>query len=189
MSLLARNLSKQVFTRQSRRHFSVSPFAPGPPSPRVLGFLGLAPFVGTTAAAIVAPEFTFLAMEVQSVYSTTILSFMGAVHYGLAMAEYGNIGLNQSNAVRYSLSVTPALVAFFATILGNVPTALAVHLVSYNALLWADLVAARKGLVPSWYPGMRIWLTGIVSASIGGMLYLGYTKDQKDKEVVEGKSA
>ncbi|KAI8607306.1 hypothetical protein BC830DRAFT_1051978, partial [Chytriomyces sp. MP71] len=141
-----------------------------PTAPKVLGLAGLLPFLGTAALSFTNPETVWLMMEIQAVYSTTILSFMGAVHWGLAMAENST----ESKALRYALSTAPALIAFFSAVLGNVPTSLAVHLVGYNALLVGDIIATKRGLAPSWYPGLRVYLTGVVSASIASILCLGY---------------
>ncbi|KAJ3230956.1 hypothetical protein HDU78_007982 [Chytriomyces hyalinus] len=171
-----------------------------PTAPLVLGAAGLLPFVGTAAVSAVMPETVFLMMEVQAVYSTTILSFMGAVHWGLAMApgsnataaSTSNIGapetassnegsLTQSEAARYALSTVPALVAFASVVTCNVPTSLFVHAVGYNALLAFDMAAGRRGLVPAWYPGLRLWLTGVVTASIASTLFIAYRRETEEE--------
>ncbi|KAJ3221609.1 hypothetical protein HDU81_010517 [Chytriomyces hyalinus] len=170
-----------------------------PTAPLVLGAAGLLPFVGTAAVSAVMPETVFLMMEVQAVYSTTILSFMGAVHWGLAMAPgssataasasniaapetaSANEGSTQSEATRYALSTVPALVAFASVVTCNVPTSLLVHAVGYNALLAFDMAAGRRGLVPAWYPGLRLWLTGVVTASIASTLFIAYKRETEEE--------
>jgi hypothetical protein len=63
-----------------------------PTVPRVLGLAGLIPFVATGVGARVffTDESRRETMQtVQRAYGASILSFMGAVHWGLEMASYG----------------------------------------------------------------------------------------------------
>eukprot|EP00842_Homolaphlyctis_polyrhiza_P002530 jgi/Hompol1/3278/HPOL_003198-RA len=132
---------------------------------KLLGFAGLIPFAGAAAAGVWMPEAIWLISEAQATYGCSILSFMGAVHWGLAMAEYGT---PRSNALRFALSTVPALWAFFTVaFIPHVPIRLLSEMLGFNALLAGDWIAHRKGLVPSWYLGLRIWLTSIVTVCLG----------------------
>ena len=76
---------------------------------------------------------------------------MGAVHWGLEMAHYG---LNSSALAwrRYALSTVPSLVAW-VTLCMPYSGAYMGQMVAFNALLYADIKACQRRLVPAWYPG------------------------------------
>jgi hypothetical protein len=64
------------------------PAMPSTPSPLALklGYAGLAPFVGGAALVwLVRPEVLPLATAMLSAYAAVIVSFLGGVHWGLAM--------------------------------------------------------------------------------------------------------
>ncbi|KAJ3070348.1 hypothetical protein HK102_006703 [Quaeritorhiza haematococci] len=152
-----------------------------PKAAKLLGYAGLIPFVSSTALSLYMPEAVGLLQEVQAAYGACILSFMGAIHWGLAMANYGNSARSlPTNTLRYTLSTVPSLIAFFSLGTGVPPsTALIAQLVGFNGLLAGDLYAARWGYVPAnWYPGLRVLLTTIVSGCMGGVLWVGYTRDE-----------
>ncbi|KAJ3095566.1 hypothetical protein HDU97_006797 [Phlyctochytrium planicorne] len=142
-----------------------------PFTPRVLGVAGLIPFVSITAVAVVVPESLAVLQEVQLIYSSTILSFMGAVHWGLAMANYGH---STPNISRYVVSVLPPLLSFFSIVLLPTSSAVLAHAVGFVGLLGYDLQVGREGLTPKWYPGLRILLTTGVVGSLVGTLLIGY---------------
>ncbi|KAJ3328665.1 Transmembrane protein 69 [Blyttiomyces sp. JEL0837] len=161
-------LSSTPTQQSSQVSFSL---APTPLVPKLLGFAGLIPFVSTAGLTIMYPEFAGLMMEVQAIYSSCILSFMGAVHWGLAMADYGD---PSTNTRRYILSTAPSLLAFGSLVVLNTPTALLAQLVGFNALVYADVSAAYTRLVPAWYPGLRVLLTSVVTVSVGTTVYVAY---------------
>lgn len=55
----------------------------------VLGTAGLIPFVGTVASSIYFPEAIDLIGELQALYGCCILSFLGGIHWGLALMKTG----------------------------------------------------------------------------------------------------
>ncbi len=89
-------------------------------------------------------------------YAAIILSFMGAIHWGLAMSQHGSHANTQLGA-----SVIPALLGWTALIIpmlyGYILLALC-----FVALCIADKLASDLGLVPSWYLPMRVILTTTV---------------------------
>uniref|UniRef100_A0A7S3CV99 Uncharacterized protein n=1 Tax=Palpitomonas bilix TaxID=652834 RepID=A0A7S3CV99_9EUKA len=76
-----------------------------------LGFAGLIPFLGTTAGVAMFPsDWSSKSLTLQLTYGSSILGFMGAVHWGLAMAQYKA----SRNVLRYTISVVPALIGWGA---------------------------------------------------------------------------
>ena len=128
---------------------------------RWLGYAGLIPFVAIAAGLWLGPHEWRAALHSAMLgYGAVILSFMGAVHWGLAMAGEG-----QGEQRRLALSVLPALLGWLALLL-PASFGYAVLLLAFAALCLLDLLAGRHGLVPSWYPPMRVRLTGGVVLSL-----------------------
>ncbi|KAI9137694.1 hypothetical protein BKA69DRAFT_1096527 [Paraphysoderma sedebokerense] len=95
---------------------------------------------------------------------------MGAIHWGLAMTKYNDPESKYTQS-RYLVSVTPSLVAFLS-VLTPIDIQLSLQAVSFLGLLGYDLKCWKRGLVPAWYPSLRIWLTMGVVGSQAGMLVL-----------------
>ena len=124
-----------------------------------LGYAGLIPFVGL----VLAVWFSDASDRVRSVaallaYSATILSFLGAIHWGLVMRA----AAGQSNEM-LAWGVAPSLVAWIALLLNP-----AIGLWLVAAALWACFMVDRmvypKFGVAAWLP-MRLALTLIASLS------------------------
>ncbi|UFZ01688.1 DUF3429 domain-containing protein [Bradyrhizobium ontarionense] len=118
----------------------------GIPAPmRTLGLAGLIPFMGLAALVIAGDEPTRMtALRAQVGYGAVILSFLGAVHWGLAVQAPA-----LANWPRMTWGVTPALVGW---------TALALPAVSSLVLLTSALLAAL--IVDEFYfgsGGERAW--------------------------------
>ena len=139
------------------------------PRPAVwLGFAGLIPFYLCAAAVWLLPlPANVYALQVQMLYAATILSFLGAVHWGLALANYGGAPPSPDNPApamgweRLGWSVVPPLVAWVAVALTAVP-GLVTFMIAFAAMLAGDTVAARMGRAPLWYIPMRRVLTALV---------------------------
>jgi hypothetical protein len=130
-----------------------------------LGGLGALPFIGLAGAMPVlggAPR--NLAAHALVAYGATILSFLGAVHWGLAIAPQTRVG-KQKLAARLTLSVIPSLAAWAALLVAD-KTGLVILAAAVAAMLWVDIRATRAGEAPSWYPTLRIPLTCIVVAAL-----------------------
>ena len=93
-------------------------------------------------------------------YAAVILSFMGAIHWGLAMRDEG-----VSSPLQLGLSVVPPLVGWVALALSPM-TSFVVLIIMFAVLYIADTRAARLGLAPAWYPHLRLPLTVIVVLSL-----------------------
>lgn len=134
--------------------------APIPPAALYLGCAGLIPFIAgaaglwlfTSEARLEGTLTLFLG------YSAVILSFMGAVHWGLAMAEP-----RYAPARAMSLSVMPALLAWLALALPP-PAAAVVFALGFGGVYMIDEAARRRGHAPAWYRRLRLPLTAVVIA-------------------------
>ena len=123
---------------------------------RLLGYAGLVPFIVFSAGAWTTSPVMQNAHFILLTYAAIILSFMGAVHWGIAMA--GNAATAKP---QLGLSVLPALLGWLALL---IPMLYGYVLMAacFIALLMADRLAGRKGLLPDWYLPMRVILTTIV---------------------------
>lgn len=137
-----------------------------PRAAALLGAAGALPFLGTAVAVwLLDSPNTFYALEVQRTYAACILSFLGAVHWGLAMAA----APGSPGAARLVASVMPCLIAWFALLL--VPwLGLSLLILAFAGLYFYDLRGAAAGLTPDWYPNLRRPLTVAVVLSLGTSL-------------------
>ncbi|MCS6853249.1 MAG: DUF3429 domain-containing protein [Elioraea sp.] len=122
-----------------------------------LGVAGLTPFLATAGVVLLGPEgWGGFALGVHVSYAAAILSFLGAVHWGLALraaaAEAWATGR------RLAFGVVPALIGWAALL---VPDAigLAVLIAAFLAVWAAEEIAGRQGLVPLGYLWLRRGLT------------------------------
>ncbi|KAI4268668.1 MAG: hypothetical protein L6R35_006741 [Caloplaca aegaea] len=94
-------------------------------------------------------------------YGAVILSFLGAIHWGLEWAKYGGV----HGYRRYAYGVVAPAVAW-PTLLLPVEYALIAQFSAFTFLYFADARAVVKGWAPPWYSTYRFVLTFIVGASI-----------------------
>ncbi|MCJ1313086.1 hypothetical protein MMC25_006763 [Agyrium rufum] len=94
-------------------------------------------------------------------YGAVIISFLGAIHWGLEWAKYGG----EHGYRRYAFGIVAPAVAW-PTILFPVEYALITQFLAFNFLYFADAQATMKGWTPPWYSTYRFVLTFIVGASI-----------------------
>lgn len=90
-----------------------------------------------------------------------ILSFLGAIHWGLEWAKYGGV----HGYRRYAYGVVAPAVAW-PTLLLPVEYALIAQFSAFTFLYFADARAVVRGWAPPWYSTYRFVLTFIVGASI-----------------------
>jgi hypothetical protein len=136
-----------------------------PLSAALLGAGGALPFIGLTLAALFHIEpFGRQPVEVLAIYGAVILSFMGAIHWGLAMAR----GLDGKTDVTngYVVSVLPALLGWFVLSFLPVVLTLRVLAATFALLLAYDLQVQKSGWLPSWYSRLRWPLTGIAVVAL-----------------------
>lgn len=148
--------------------------ARGLPFPALwLGLGGLVPIAACAAAAFIGPErWHGFALAALIGYGAVILAFLGAVHWGLALAATAEAETRHARA-RLVLGVVPALVGWGALLLP--PWAgLTVLIGGFLAVWAAEESGAREGLVPSRYLWLRRLLTFavvvVLSATLLGVL-------------------
>ena len=127
-------------------------------SAQALGYGGLIPFMGLAFATWFVPEHQSIAANALLAYGATIVSFIGAIHWGLTMRDAQ--GQRTSMVV---WGVVPSLIAWVALLL---PAGIGLSLLA--VLLWAcfvvDRVVYTRLDLRAWLP-MRLLLTAIASIS------------------------
>ena len=127
---------------------------------KILGYAGLIPFIVFSAGTWMTLPLMENAHTALMTYAAIILSFMGAIHWGLAMSQ------SSSHAnLQLAGSVIPALLGWLALL---IPMLYGYGLLalSFVLLYFADMLAGDKGLFPSWYLPMRVILTAVVVACL-----------------------
>lgn len=135
-----------------------------PPLALGLTAAGAVPFVGLASIALIAgPPWQTQSLDALMSYAAVILSFMGAVHWGFALAPSATTEPSASLLA----GVVPALVGWGATLLpeslGFIVLALA-----FVAVLGFDHTAIRNGTAPVWYGRLRLPVTFVVVISLLG---------------------
>lgn len=135
-------------------------------SAAILGAAGLIPFIAGAGYLLLGPllmaQFVFNALVG---YGAVILSFMGAIHWGLALRATAD----QAPDAWFAISVAPALVGWGAVLLGQAGAhhaALLVLMIGFIGVLLLDRQAIRQSLAPAWYWRLRWPLTLVVIASL-----------------------
>jgi hypothetical protein len=127
---------------------------------KLIGFGGLIPFVGcailmyagNTGASIIA-------LFASAVYGAVILSFVGAVHWGLTMRE-------DRSSYWYVWSITPAIMGWLAIVFLDIKISLLALTVAFTLAWSVDRQASFQGLIPAWYMQMRHILTAGAAISL-----------------------
>jgi hypothetical protein len=124
-----------------------------------LGYAGLLPFLGATATLAVGTDApgSQLAIDVMRYYAAVIASFLGAVHWGFAVAGVGG----QYSRLRWG--VMPALLACALLLVPPAPA-----LVGF-ALLFAAILVVDVRLLPlldERYRQLRVRLSAVVVATL-----------------------
>lgn len=138
---------------------------PGPVVAVRLGYAGLLPFVFTAVylcfAAMPGTDLPFVETlaHATAVYGAVILSFLGGVRWGIAMAG------RQRGMREFVLSVLPSLLGWGAALL---PPVAAMAVLAGGFLMQAgwDQRAAIKGSLPLWYATLRRRLSMVVTVAL-----------------------
>ncbi|MFO7954935.1 DUF3429 domain-containing protein [Thioalkalivibrio sp.] len=131
---------------------------PDAPSPtlQVLGFGGLLPFAFFGIGAWMAqPEWQAFALEALALYGAVILSFLGAVHWGIYLADRQHRVGPLSAPV---WAVVPSVLAWLA-VLQPLPEALMTLTVLFLGVLWVDRLSLQRRAIPRGYLTLRLVLT------------------------------
>lgn len=140
------------------------PPTPVPTVPLWLGAGGLIPFVVLTGMVWVTDEaHRILAYEWLRTYAAVILSFVGAVHWGIAML-HPKMSLQDRNTVM-GWSVVPGLVAWLA-LLAPLRHGLAITAAMFALHYAMDRALVQRFDIPGWYIRLRGGLTVVVIAAL-----------------------
>ena len=138
------------------------------PMGRLLGYGGLIPFVALSVSSIfVPPEQKSIVIFSLLAYGGTIISFLGAIHWGLTMAD------NSPDVRRLIWGVVPSLLAWISLMLK----------VEWGLLLVAAVLLVCLAVDFKVYPryGLGHWLrmrlilsvVAVVSTALPALYYLG----------------
>ncbi len=135
----------------------------------LLGVGGLVPFLGMTVGILFFPAAVPVPRLVPALidYGAVILSFLGAVHWGLALAgdPLGVPAQPRALRLRLGLGVLPALVgwaALLVLLVGRPLPALLLLAAGFALVSVAEVRARRHGLMPPGYLSMRHLLSAVV---------------------------
>jgi len=127
-----------------------------------LGLGGLIPFAaGTVGVYVLDPLGATYALQAQIYYAVTIVSFLGAVHWGIAMAASGDLDWS-----RGIWGVTPALLAWSAT-WTTAPYAILILITGLMGTFLYDMKAIDADQAPEWYRPLRKILTAGAVGCLG----------------------
>lgn len=132
----------------------------------LLGIGGLIPFLACGFFAVweLDPIRRTLFAGALIAYGAVILSFLGAVHWGIAIEDQASL----ADRERLGLGVLPALagwVALLAFIVAQPLVALGILIAGFVVVLVVESRATRRGLLGRGYMGMR-WGISIVTIAI-----------------------
>ncbi|CRK28476.1 hypothetical protein HYQ45_001738 [Verticillium longisporum] len=159
-----------------------------PKQPYWLGLAGTIPYLGTSLATVYlswdlntdwpssstlinhihmnhesAQYWLDFLEPVQLGYGAVIISFLGAVHWGM---EYtAKTILSSRTNFRYGMGVLAPVVAW-PTLFMPIEAALITQFSAFTGLYLADARATTRGWTPPWYTKYRFILTGIVGVAI-----------------------
>ncbi|KIK97514.1 hypothetical protein PAXRUDRAFT_218731 [Paxillus rubicundulus Ve08.2h10] len=105
------------------------------------------------------------ALNFQVTYGAVMLSFLGALHWGMEFAGLGG----HKGYPRLLLGVSPAMLAW-STITLQPTSALLCQWLGFTALWYADNKATSAGWTPKWYSQYRFYLSILVGTCIIGSL-------------------
>ncbi|KAG5796294.1 hypothetical protein H9Q69_004661 [Fusarium xylarioides] len=163
-------------------------FTDVPRESRILGLAGTLPYLGTSLSTVFlawdlnkpiptgnsfydaimidheTAKYLLDALEpIQLGYGAVIISFLGAIHWGLEYAE--KQPLRERTRFRYGMGLAASIVAW-PTLMLPVEYALTSQFMAFVALYFADSRAATKGWAPRWYGSYRFLLTAMVGLAI-----------------------
>ncbi|KAG7092961.1 hypothetical protein E1B28_009263 [Marasmius oreades] len=105
------------------------------------------------------------ALNLQVTYGAVMLSFLGALHWGM---EFSGFGGHQGYR-RLMLGAAPIVFAW-PTLALQPMTALLFQWVGFTGLWWADAKVTGMGWAPKWYAQYRFYLSILVGTCIIGSL-------------------
>ena len=136
-----------------------------PPLALALGVFGVVPFLtGAFITLFGGPTLQGVAQPYLVGYGIAILSFMGGVHWGLAMSWSASNRARPTD-YQFGISVTPPLAAWMTLFLPLQFQAIWLAL-CFLLLLAVDFRLTRLGRAPEWYPSLRWPISLVVVSSL-----------------------
>jgi hypothetical protein len=137
--------------------------------PLALAIVGSVPFIALSAAvALQMFANTKTISTVLLTYAGVIISFMGGIHWGIAVVRYAD---NRKVAnVLIAESVATSLIAWSVILLGDTFTQLLVLTLLYTFIWAIDSILYSDDLIPVWFFNLRCIITPVVVVS----LYVAY---------------
>ena len=135
---------------------------------KILGYAGLIPFITFSIGCWIPLPYISDAIQLLITYAAIILSFMGAIYWGVAIANT-DASSNEPDSKNFIASVIPALTAWLALLLPEI-FALVILQVGFIVLITYDWFLKKSKKFPNWYFPMRVNLTIIVALSLTGAL-------------------
>lgn len=133
-----------------------------------LGYGGLIPFLALTPASLLDHHHGALYSDALYAYGAIILSFIGALHWGLAMS-LPELTDRQRSAL-YAWSVVPALIAWPA-VLFSPPLAAPLLVCGFIAHYLQDRRLSRQARLPDWYLPLRLRLSSVAIICLTAGIY------------------
>ena len=143
-----------------------------PPMPRLLGLLGLIPFlIGGLGVWVEAlGDLRFALPILVLAHGALIASFLGGVRWGAAMQN----NKSDSQPRHLVMAIVPSLIALVAFML-PITQAFGLLIVLFIAQAVLDITASDNGDLMAWYKPLRIWLSVIACASMASLMLHGLT--------------
>ncbi|AMM17652.1 hypothetical protein AX768_26110 [Burkholderia sp. PAMC 28687] len=129
------------------------------PLPKLLGYGGAIPFIGLALLVHMLANHQDVMRHALLGYGACIVSFVGAVHWGIWLATNGK------RAAGILWSVVPSIAAWVVLSVNDRLSCLAMAAVLVSCLI-ADFRFRQLGDLPQWYVRMRITLTTVGALSL-----------------------
>ena len=138
---------------------------------KIFGFSGLSPFLILALSTWIFPDpYRLLAFDILVHYAAVILSFVGAVYWGLALCNSNNKSKSEKQMwIMFGWSIIPALIAWIATQM-VLSAALLVLILGFVSAFIFDLWSGKRKEIPLWYLKLRKSLTLIVVITLSSAL-------------------
>lgn len=101
-------------------------------------------------------------------YAAVILSFLGGIHWGMAVAHYGH----NKRVANWLIteSVVPAIIAWIAVLNAPMHIQLLILTLLFTFVWGIDSILFNRNIIPQWFFEIRCIITPVVVVS----LYIAY---------------
>ncbi len=132
---------------------------------KILTYLGSIPFLfGTVSYYFQVKsniDFQYFVLS----YSAIILSFLGGIHWGYALAK------NKSATFHIAWSNIVALTAWFALLMLDESQVLWVLIIAFGSCFIVDFILAKKKSFPDWFISLRFKISIIVISCLSVFVF------------------